>query len=343
MAGRAINPHIIGSVWTPNYEAGAYRFTVELPWRERARLEVSQSAEHVLERLRILSAIRERIQLLQSTLKPAHLPTSLTDEEKTRLLERLRSIDIAREPQGEVFDLRVSEGTMSFGAGLLETLRDTAEPLRTPIGLSVFLHELFHFDQNLHSPLYSGVGRAAVALEEVDYWADAMSVGTLVAWEIAESGEVGRRNTRSIVSSYVDATLSGIEAFDRYEQNSNRIDKLAERRLRRYLIWHLQRARAETVRRPEDLWELFGNRLFVELAPLRGHLDERYDKTVDGPLDDAELFVVLQGRLLRTARQGSFDPRALVDAVRTFNKPVLEEAMRAVREQHRRVLLPWVQ
>jgi hypothetical protein len=43
-----------------------------------------------------------------------------------------------------------------------------------------------------------------------------------------------------------------MQAFDRAEHGS-RIGRLAERRLRRYLIWHLQLARARTIR-PPRMW-----------------------------------------------------------------------------------------
>jgi len=62
--------------------------------------------------------------------------------------------------------------------------------------------------------------------------------------------------------------LSGIEAFDRFEQGK-RIEWLPERRLRRYLVWHLHRARAEAIVSEDQLWPLSGQRLVVELSMLQ--------------------------------------------------------------------------
>ena len=339
MAGRAINVHPIQDVWVPNFESGAYHFAASLPWKGRARPRVSEEAEDELARKRLLEAIVGRVQAVQKSLKSEHLPPALGAEEATRFLARLSSIQISKEPQGSAFELNTVEGTMVFGKGLLEALRALPELDRGRVGQCLFLHELFHFDQNLHSATYAGVGRAGVALEEVDYWADAMTVATLASWEIRRSGEEGKENAREILVAAVDAVLAGIEAFDRFEQGE-RVERLHERRLRRYLIWHLQRVRALSISRAEDIRELLGKRLMVELAPLRGHLDERFDKVVDAPQEDAELFVVLEGKLLRS-RHVTHSPTAILEAVRTFNRKLLGEAMRSVREQHLAVLVPW--
>lgn len=87
---------------------------------------------------------------------------------------------------------------------------------------------------------------------------------------------------REIVTEHIDAALSGIEAFDRAEQGDH-LGRLYERRLRRYLIWHLQRARALSLQNVEQAWQMLEKRLIVELAPLDGYLDERFDKLVQSP------------------------------------------------------------
>lgn len=339
MAGRAINVHPIQDVWVPNFEAGTYHFAASLPWKGRARPRVRDGAEDELDRKRLLESIVAGIQILQRTLRSEHFPPSLGAEEATKFLERLQSIQIGKEPQGSDFELNTVEGTMVFGKGLLEALRTLPDADRGRVGKSLFLHELFHFDQNLHAATYAGVGRAGVALEEVDYWADAMTVATLATWEIRRSGEEGKEKACTILVAAVDAVLRGIEAFDRFEQGE-RMDRLPERRLRRYLIWHMQRVRALAATRAEDIWELLGKRLIVELAPLRGHLDERFDKVVDAPQEDAELFVVLEGRLLRS-RNVTHSPTAIIEATRKFDRKLLGEAMRSVREQHLAALVPW--
>ncbi|XXY52124.1 SAVED domain-containing protein [Sorangium sp. So ce269] len=339
MAGRAVTLHSIQDVWVPNYESGAYQFAAVLPWKGRARAQVSEEAHDELARKRLLESILERIHTLQRTLRIEHLPPALSPEEADRFLARLSAMRIDSELRGDDFELNIIEGSMVFGRGLIEALRVLPEADRVRAGQSLFLHELFHFDQNLRSATYHGVGRAGVALEEVDYWADGMTVATLAAWEIHRGGEAGKERAREITVAYVDAVLSGIEAFDRFEQGG-RIESLYERRLRRYLIWHLQRVRAQSLMQAEQLWELLGRRLIVELAPLRGRLDERFDKMVDAPQESAEIFVVLGGKLMRS-RVAAHAPSVILEAVRTFDRKVLGQAMRALREQHSSLLVPW--
>ncbi|KYF58965.1 hypothetical protein BE04_43580 [Sorangium cellulosum] len=339
MAGRAINLQSIQDVWVPNYEDGAYRFAAVLPWKGRTRAQVSDEAQDELTRKRLLESIVTRIHALQRTLRAEHLPSTLRPEEVHQFLARLSAMRIDSELRGDDFELNITEGSMVFGKGLIEALRVLPEADRARVGQSLFLHELFHFSQNLQSTTCHGVGRAGVAREEVDYWADAMTVATLAAWEIHRGGEAGKESAREITVAYVDAVLSGIEAFDRFEQGE-RIDVLYERRLRRYLIWHLQRARAQALMQAEQLWELFGKRLLVELAPLQGRLDERFDKVVDAPQENAEIFVVLEGKLMRS-RPAAHAPSVILEAVRTFERNKLSRVMRAVREQHSGLLVPW--
>ena len=344
MATRAINRNIFGDVWVPNYEGGVYHPAAELPWKGRVRSEVSATPEGNHDRIRILGKLCSCVRELQQKLRREHLPPVpiVTEDEVRRVLQRIKEINVAEEPQGEVFDLRVSERKLSFGTGLLEAFRSMQEKDWKRAGQLIFLHEVFHFDQNLQSPLHEGVGRAGFALEEVDYWADAMAVGTLAKWEISRGGEEAEEQLREIVPAHVDAVLSGIEAFDRFEHGA-RIDKLGERRLRRYLIWHLQRARAATLRSVDDLWQLFGCRLLVEMAPLKGHLDDRFDKIVATALPQTEIFVALPSRMMRIPAQPhrGIDPSAMVEAVRTYDRRVLGKVMEAVRESHRQILTPW--
>ena len=316
-----------------------YELAAKLPLKAYTRPPVSSAPQDELDRKRALESIVERIQLLQRTLRVEHFPRTLAMAERPKLIESLRRMSLATEPRGDDFTLNVVEGTLVFGKGLLEALRTMNEAERGRIGQSFFLHEILHFDQNLRSATYHGVGRAGVVLEEVDFWADAMAVATLTNWEVSRRGEYGKEHVREFTVDHVDAVLSGIEAFDRFEQGS-RIERLYERRLRRYLIWHLQRVRALSVNHAEDADALLDGRLIVEVAPLRGHLDERFDKVVDAPHKDAELFVALQGKLIRSrpVRHGA---EAIIEAVRRFDRAVLGEAMQAVRDQHVELLVPW--
>ena len=341
LAGRAVNPTVLPDVWIPNYKAPNYHDALAIPWKTSVRAEVSHDAEHELARGKALRPMLKAIKELQKTLTLEHLPPFLSATEQAQLLGRLQKIKIADEPRGDAFDLSIAEGTMAFGRGLLDALLRVSDDDRIKIGQSIFLHEVYHFDQHLQSSTYAEIGRAGFALEEVDYWADVVALGTLATWEIQRGGESGKVQARKILLGYLGAALAGIEAFDRSEQG-DRLDRLAERRLRRYLIWRLQYARAKSLKDADQIWQLFRERLIVELAPLDSHLDDRHDKVVRGAIATTELFVVLQGKLVRVQRGPSFDPVALIEAVRAFDGATLDRILGAVRDTHHGVLTPWV-
>jgi hypothetical protein len=339
IAGRAVNPNVFSDIWVPNYVAPSYHFALALPWKGRAPAEVNRDAEHELARLKALGPMLAEIELLRKTLTIKHLPPFLSQAVKTQFLEWLKKIQIAPQPEGDAFSLSVGERTMAFGRGLLDALLRVSAEHRNRIAQSIFLHEVFHFHQNIQSSTYAGIGRAGFALEEVDYWADVVALGTLVTWEISRNGARGKEEARSILVAHLGAALAGIEAFDRAEQG-DRLERLAERRLRRYLIWHLQYARAKTLKSADQIWDMFGERLIVELAPLDSFLDARGDKVVRSANQATELFVVLRSRLIRMQRGASLDPGKLIDAVRAFDSASLEQVMVVVRDQNHEVLAP---
>ncbi|MFT3767495.1 MAG: hypothetical protein QM820_18735 [Minicystis sp.] len=341
MAGRAINTNIRAGVRIPNFVNGVYHAAVTLPWRGLAPPPLSMAAEDVGARKDILYKLIDEITKLKKHLRAEHMPGSLGDPHKQQLLKRIASIEVAREPGGEDFRLSVAERSLTFSHGLLEGVRQAPAAHQVKMALSFFLHEIFHFDQGLQSTTHHGVGRAGFVLEEIDYHADVFATYTLARLEISRRGEEGRERAREILTSIIDAGLSGIASFDRFEQGS-RIRRFYERRLRRYLIWHLQRARAASLRSEEELWTLLRPRLVVELSLLRGEIDAQGDKIVSDAQRDTELMIALDGKLLRTQKIGRFDPRALISALRGFDRAAVEAAMEIVRDHHRAVLTPWV-
>ncbi|MCY1003830.1 hypothetical protein OWM54_42460 [Myxococcus sp. MISCRS1] len=140
----------------------------------------------------------------------------------------------------------------------------------------------------------------------------------------------------------IETSLWGIETFDRMECG-DLIQELLERRLRRYLIWALQLARARTLRTNAQVWEMLGERLFVELAPLRKRFDNQQDTLIAEAPPEAELFVVYRSRLMRLHRRPGFEPASLVEVVRRFDRTVLFSMMDFVAEQEHSILTPWVE
>jgi SMODS-associated and fused to various effectors sensor domain len=340
MAGRAFNPRAMGRAWVASYAPPGYELAVTLPWKPIARVELPRGPEHEHARHRVLLAVLAGAQKLKDTLQLEDFPPFVGPSEREMLRARLHQLTIANEPEDET-RLSVGQRRLTLGRGLLESMHQLEERYREPLALQFLLHELFHFDQELTSQNYRGVGRGGFALEEVDYWADTLAIGTLANWRMREGGLQLQRDPGRVLAEEIDVSLRGIETFDRME-NGDRMEELLERRLRRYLIWALQHARAKTLRPNAGIWEVLGQRLIVELAPLRGRFDTVHDKVVVEALPDTEMFVVWGGRLMRLHRRPGFEPADLVDVVRTFDQSLLRKTMEFVAEEERAVLTPWV-
>ncbi|ATB32453.1 SAVED domain-containing protein [Melittangium boletus] len=342
MAGRAFNPRAMGSAWVASYAPPGYELAFTLPWKPALRVvELRRGPKQEQARQKVLLAVLAGARKLKDTLQLGDLPPFLAPSAGEMLLTRLHQLTIADEPEGDETRLSVGQRRLTFGRGLLEGMRQLDERYREPLALQYLLHELFHFDQELTSQNYRGVGRGGFALEEVDYWADILAIGTLTSWRMREGGPQLQREPGRVLAEELDVSLRGIETFDRME-HGERIGDLLERRLRRYLIWALHHARAKTLRHDTGIWKVLGERLIVELAPLRGRFDTVHDKVIIEALPDTELFVVWGRRLMRLHRRPGFEPAALVDIVRTFDQSLLLKMMEYVAEKEHAVLTPWV-
>lgn len=330
-----MNVNVIPEAWVANFTGGAYELALVLPRNSISQRDLDRSAEREAVRGKELAALREAILELQNTLQvdDVQLPQ---EAERERFIAQLRRLTVAEQPQGDDFDLSVHDGTLSLGRGLLDALAAQGEVIAIPIAQLIVLHEVFHERQNLESTTYFGIGRAGFALEEIDYTADAFAAETLIRWNARQHGAA----VVEIASQVIRAVLVGIEAFDRFEQGM-RIERLAERRLRRYLIWHLQHVRAMTVRTVDEVGELLAARLVSELAPLVSYLDGRYEKIVRKVLPATEIFIALGGVLARTAPSVGFDPVRLVEGIRTYVLDAVASMIKLVRDTHKQLLIPW--
>lgn len=340
LAGWAINPNLFTSIMVANYEGGDYQLALTLPWRRRDVRVLSQTTDDVLARKQVLEAVLDGIEALRAGLSTEDLPPFMEIERRERLIKNLRSLKLKREPWDGQFALHILSGELKIGAPLLEALRPSGLEVQRRFGQTLVLHEVYHLDQHLQSTNFHGIGRAGFALEEVDFWADAVALGAIASWEVREGGERAKRRVAGITRELIEATIAGIQAFDKAEQEG-RLELLYERRLRRYLLWHLQRIRAGTLLNPGDVWELFGRRVVIELAPLAGMLDARHDKLVKHAVEETELHIVIGGRLLRFTRTQSFKPGELVEAVRSFDGNALSASMEYVVHERPEVLAPW--
>ncbi|MCC6555854.1 MAG: SAVED domain-containing protein [Polyangiaceae bacterium] len=346
LVGRSLNFHAQRDLWVMSYDRGGpgvdpgYEVAVTLPFRAKAST-ISDTAEDRLARREALDAMIEGIEELRTTLKREDLPPGDAAVPPQRYMQFLRDLRFRREPEGDAFGLSVAHREMSVGRGLLEAVRGLERGALRRFAQLLVLHELHHDGHDLRTSSYAEIGRAGVVLEEIDFWADAFSLSTLIAWDLRQGGPRAQARLSEIAAGWIDTAISGIEAFDRFDHGA-RIDRLFERRLRRYLIWHLQHERAATVRARDDVRDLFRDRLFVELAPLDGSLDPRGDKLVTSALPGrTEICAVLRGHLVRQRPRPGFEPSLLVDAARGFERDAIRKVMRVLVEEHRSVLVPW--
>jgi SMODS-associated and fused to various effectors sensor domain len=346
LVGRSLNFHAHRALWVMNYDRGGpgvepgYEVAITLPFRAKASI-VSDTAEDKLARREALDAMIEGIEELRDTLKKEDFPPGDAVVPPQRYLQFLKDLRFHREPRGDVFVLSVAHREMSVGRGLLEAVRGVERRTLRRFAQLLVLHELYHDGQELRTSNHAEIGRAGVVLEEIDFWADAFSLSTSIAWDLRQGGPRAQARPSEIAAGWVDTAITGIEAFDRFDQGA-RMDRLYERRLRRYLIWHLQHQRAATVRGRDDVRDLFRDRLLVELAPLDGSLDPRGDKLVTQALPGrTEIFAVLRGHLVRRGPRPDFEPSRVVDAVRGFDRDTIRKIMDVLVEEHRSVLVPW--
>jgi len=345
--GRSINANVlVGDVLLTEYirEKNEYAKVYALPFVARVEIDIPRTDAAILERQRVLNNVTEALIELQSHVEAQHIPKGiLKDDERDKFVKRLRKIKIARDyVEGEPFRLRVLEGRCQIGEGILEVLvPSTPEQQRDFVKL-LLLHEVVHDWQILRNTNHPNIGKAGFVLEHIDYVADVFAVRVLVNVDLHRGGLHVRENIRGRVGHWLDMVLHGITAFDQAEQGKVKMDRLAERRLRRYLLWHVQKARACTIETAEQFDRLMESALTVEMAPLTGWLDaKRWEKMVRDSLPDSELCIAVDGRLIREARRQGFDPDALIEAIREYRHKQAHDEVYAVVDQHRAELMPW--
>ena len=211
---------------------------------------------------------------------------------------------------------------------------------------------LLHHYQGLYSINYQGIGRAGVVLEEMDYVADAFAISTsvLLAIRIDRKGE---KNPIDLLNDYLHTALETMEAFDRSEQDG-KIKKLAERRLRRYLIWTMHLARVSGMKKYDKLngdqirqlvIKFLEPRLVVQIAPLNMKHSKRRDQIIDidnPQLDDSqpELFIAINTKLIRVPSDNNFKIPNLLKMVCEYQCDQIAANLGIIVTNHYETLVP---
>lgn len=355
--GIAVNPHIFFSsgktIDLNEYIAGPYDRVMSVPIAVSSPAQVPSDAESKLLRSKALGGIKQGIKQLKKQLNkesfflPKGFALDHNDQDgnilKNKIFDRLQALRLPTEPSSEIFEIDVLSDVLNIGDNLLHPLIEINQDVLSRLGQLFILHEIIHDDQGISSLNYQGIGRSGIALEDVDFWADAFAIGTAVLNYINQNGPAAVEASSEILIKYIDSHLEAMQAFDCMEQGTKMLRIMSERRMRRYLIWYIQRARAAAVKNPDHIRSLLNYRIFAELAPLRGHLDDRYDKIVDGFTQDTCFTVAFGGKLKRiSALPQNFGPAQMVDAIRNFDIEKIQQLSKFVVNDAKSILINWL-
>ncbi len=341
--GRAISATVQGGdVWLTEWRRPKYEFVYSLPFESPMEPVVPKTAEAINGRRKVLDEVEAAFKDLRTYLDVRHVPVGLLREnEREAFVAKVKRMQFeVRGIEDQPFRIRVAEDRGCLGSGMLQAMLEMTPKQQQDFAKLVILHEIVHDWQDLAWSNHSFIGRAGFVLEEIDYFADTFAVHTLVNMELEVDGRA-RNDVSGTVLRWIDMVHRGIEAFDRMEQGP-RMKHLTERRLRRYLLWHLQHARAKLVKTVADAEELLRSALTVELAPLAGYVDaQRHEKIVKRTVDETELCIAIEGRLVRRREMPGYSISALVDHVREYKHEQACEIMSALVNGNRPLLARW--
>ncbi|HRI65290.1 MAG TPA: hypothetical protein PK156_13670, partial [Polyangium sp.] len=345
--GRALSPNVlVGNVALTEYLMGKneYEYVYSLPYVPRVEPEIPATQEAKDAHTRVLSVMIEALAELQEQVREHHLEQSvLRNGERATFISRLKELRILPDQvEKQPFQLRVQEGECFLGEGILHALVQSTPEQQKDFAKLLLLHEILHDWQELRNTNHSLIGRAGFVLEHIDYLADVFAVQTLVNVDLQRTEANTTTQLRTCVRQWLNMVLHGIEAFDKAEQGNEKMSRLAERRLRRYLLWHVQFARARTIKTATHFERMMQSSLTVELAPLEGFVDaKRWEKMINGALSDTELCIAVDGRLVREGSRPDFSPEALIEALLAYDRQGAHKHVNAVVDQHRDKLMPW--
>lgn len=345
--GRAISATVQGDgdIWLTEWRRPHYEFVYSLPFVPPMEPVIPKTAEAREVRRKVLDEVRIALDDLQKDLEIKHVPTGLLRDEAERkaFVEKVKAMHFEeRDIENQPFRIRVAQDRGCLGAGILHAIRELKPNEQQDVAKLLWLHEIVHDWQGLVWSNHNFIGRSGFVLEEIDYFADAFSIQTLVNMEL-DLDKRTRRNVSASVLRWIEMLQRAIEAFDRMEQGP-RIKQLAERRLRRYLLWHVQHGRAMHVKTVEQAQEMLQSALTVELAPLTGYVDAlRHEKIVRHAVAEPELCISLEGRLIRVLKMTGHSLAEIVDHIRAYEHEPVRELMAAVVDQNRPKLARWLE
>lgn len=273
--GRAMTPRAQHPIVLCNYRDNTYTAVHNITARRSERAPARVTTDSDLERAR---AVAERAAAVHEDLKRWLGQQDAAYRERfggVRFLDATVSRTPAAGPSE--FDFNYMEGRFDLGTGLLLSLDDLdregmpGEDLDELLRLFL-LHEGHHVQQRLSTYNFQDIGRSSVVLEAIDYDADALAIEACVRRRReVQPAQPEIEATRQVL----DCLLRGLVGFDRVAGRVP-LRLLPERRLRRYLIWYLQLARARAAHSAAPLSALgFADRPVIEAVHLPTTVEPR--------------------------------------------------------------------
>jgi hypothetical protein len=328
-------------VWLTHYRHPAHERVYSLPFVQGLNIAAPSTIHDEAARQRVFSTMAAAIVELQRQLDPQHLPAdTFREPERMELMSRLSSLEPCRKPN-QALPCRLLQGQFLLGDALLQAHCNSSAKQQQNIATLLVLRELFfhfHGGRNNHHDDESPSG---LVLEQFALLADSFALRTLINLTFGIHPPESPAMVHRVAEDWIGNLLHGMEAFDQFVHGP-KITQLTERRLRAYLVWHLQLARSRTVRKPSHVHELLAPPIFVELAPLATRSDAaRYEQHILRASEKTELFCAADRHIIRMPRRPGFDPSALVEAVRTYARTPIQSAMTALTQEYRQQLVPW--
>jgi hypothetical protein len=186
---------------------------------------------------------------------------------------------------------------------------DVNEELASFIELFV-LHECYHYFKQGLGSYHDEIGRTDGVLEAMDFEADGFAIFTAISCAFRTKRNDKQFNMKTdeelinhLTRHYTNVEFHALLTFDRaslktsaskQQQNDFFVSeptarnqaKLSRRRLQRYLIWILQKIRAETIRTREQLHPFLFNRVHISLSPLKMYVGEKREDLVESACEN---------------------------------------------------------
>jgi len=254
---------------------------------------------------------------LRDTCSPYDFECLKTKDQIQNFMKELKAHSIYNSPDDAVVPYKLNRETkqMRISRALLLFLADKDEESLRKFGQLFMIHEVLHnVFQGINNGNYSGIGRAGVLVERIDYTADAFALCVCIAWALRKKGldtiEKQRQDGQcaTILNNYIRMVLSGLQAFDfdpkQVERHRRRLNKrskrrkcigenedqhpknlslrrMTETRMRRYLIWCLLAERSLIVKDLNDVYNVLRDeKMKIQITPLKFSLNKEKDSVV---------------------------------------------------------------